>query len=251
MDEENIGALFIEAAESGGDVTDWVNALNEGYGTYNEVDNIAEYVGDEIAKRLQAVYSDERLRKFVEEGHQVITEAGVQAQSNLNDAAKIGIKPKVMKCPEAKIDDLIFELADLDSDALNAILKVEIPSLMMSMVDDMVEYNADFQADAGLSPYIVRTWSGMYPSHDTKHTDWCHDLAGTYNYRDRPDNVFARHRGCRCKVEYFPSKGAKGQIAALAKGEVDREGVLWNTNPETLQKRIARMERREARERNK
>jgi hypothetical protein len=39
-------------------------------------------------------------------------------------------------------------------------------------------------------------------------------------------------------VEYFPNKEAKGRITALAKGEIDRNSVLWNTRADTLEKRL-------------
>jgi len=221
-----------------------VNELNEGYGTYKQVDKLAEIIGGRLAKELGAEYTEERLDEFMRAAHRVLSEAGDQAQSNLNAAAKIGIKPLHTKYPKAKVADLASRLAKLEPEAVSAGVQNGVPTLAMTMVDDMAEYNMDFQAKAGMGPVIVRTWSGSYPSHDTRHTDWCHELAGVYDYRERPPDVFARHEGCRCTVEYFPNKSAQGRITALAKGEVDVNGVLWNTKAETLQKRIRNMARK-------
>lgn len=221
-----------------------IEELNAGYGTYKQVDKLAEIVGTRMAKELAENYSPERLEEYAKAAHRWLSEAGDQAQTNLNAAAKIGMKPLHTKYPKAKIRDLANKLAGMEPDAVKASLGNEMPTLTMGMVDDMAEYNMDFQAKAGLGPVIVRTWSGSYGSHDTRHTDWCHDLAGTYEYYDRPLDVFVRHEGCRCTVEYFPNEDSKGWITALSKGEVDREGVLWNTKAETLDKRIKRMARK-------
>ena len=168
-------------------------------------------------------------------------------QSTLNEAAGIGLNPVF---PDANVSDgkikgirRLVEEAE-DKHAIEVALNEPIITNVMQNVDDWVKTNADFQAEAGLDPIIVRTWSGSYPSHDTKHTDWCEDLAGTWTYGDQPEDVFKRHEGCRCTVEYFPNKKAKGQITALAKGEKDTEGVLYNTGKFTSTKRRAVLEQR-------
>ena len=223
---------------------DLINELNAGYGTYKQVDKLAELVGEKAAKELSATYSAEKLDEFMRAAHRVLSEAADQAQSNLNAAAKIGVKPLHTKYPKAKVAELAGKIAKLEPEAVSSEVMNAVPSFTMSMVDDIADYNMDFQAKAGLGPVIVRTWSGSYPSHDTRHTDWCAELAGTYKYNERPPDVFARHEGCRCTVEYYPSREAKGQITALAKGEVDVNGVLWNTKAETLDKRIKAMARK-------
>ncbi len=227
-----------------GQAAELISELNAGYGTYKQVDELAALVGDRMARELVKEYSEARLDEYARAAHRLLNEASDQAQTNLNAAAKIGIKPMHTKYPQAKVSDLAAKFAVMDPDALSEAINVNMSTLTMGMVDDIVQYNMDFQAKAGMGPVIVRTWSGSYPSHDTKHTDWCHDLAGVYDYWDRPPNVFSRHEGCRCTVEFFPNEESQGNITALAKGEVDVNGVLWNTKAETLQKRISRMARK-------
>lgn len=241
--EENVLQLIVKALEDSPKLWEWIRKLDDGTGTYSEASEIAELIGDEIAKQLSDVYTPEQLENYIKAGHDLVTMVSEVAQQNLNDAARVGIKPMTTKYPRAKVKTLAEDLALVDNDALPEEIKNEIPSFVLSMVDDIVKYNADFQAKAGLNPVIVRTWSGSYPSHDTKHTDWCRELAGTYEYGKEPNRVFARHKGCRCKVEYFPDKGAQGRITALSKGEIDRSGVLWNTRPETLESRIRKLNR--------
>ena len=217
---------------------EWIQKLDSGSGTYSEVGSIAELLGDKIAELTGEQYSEEVLVNYLVAGHELVSMAGEVAQKNLNDAAQIGLKPLTRKFPSSKVNNLVEELSRLDDSEVASEIARSVPTLMMGMVDDMVAYNRDFQANAGLRPIIVRTWSGSYPSHDTKHTDWCHDLAGTYVYGTEPKEVYARHKGCRCKVEYYPNARAKANITALSKGEVDRNSVLWNTRDDTLAKRL-------------
>lgn len=238
MDVETAKQQLLDALSKHEELWEWIRRLDDGVGTYEEVSKIAEVAGDEIASTLANGYSDELLETYMMAGHEVISTVGEQAQRNLNDAAKIGIQPKTTKYPRSKVQKLAEGISAADPEAVPDLIQTAVPTLTMEMVDTIVKYNADFQADAGLRPIIVRTWSGSYPSHDTKHTDWCHDLAGEYEYRKEPRNVYARHQGCRCRVEYFPSKSAMGRITALSKGEVDRDGVLWNTRSDTLEKRL-------------
>ena len=238
MDEEKLRQQLIEAIGSDKQIGEHIARLDSGFGTYEDVNDIAMFIGDRIADELIASYSPEVLEAYLREGYSLITLFAEVAQKNLNDAAGIGLKPMLTKPPDARIKALAEELSAVAPEMLPDELANAIPPEMLSMVDAIVKYNADFQAKAGLQPVIVRTWSGSYPSHDTKHTDWCHDLAGEYKYGSEPSRVYARHKGCRCKVEYFPDARAKGRITALSKGEVDRGGVLWNTRADTLERRL-------------
>ena len=238
MDVETVKQELLDAMSEHEELWEWIRKLDDGIGTYEEVSKIAELAGDQTAQDLIAGYSDELLDAYMRAGHEIVSMVGEQAQQNLNDAARIGIKPMKTKYPKAKTDNIIAEIAVTESEAIPALISNTVPTVMMSMVDDLVQYNADFQAKSGMEPVIVRTWSGSYPSHDTKHTDWCRNLAGEYKYGSEPKRVYARHKGCRCRVEYFPDKSAKGRITALAKGEVDRTGVLWNTRQDTLENRL-------------
>ena len=238
MDEEKLRQQLIEAIGSDKQIGEHIARLDSGFGTYEDVNDIAMFIGDRIADELIASYSPEVLEAYLREGHSLITLFAEVAQKNLNDAAGIGLKPMLTKPPDARIKALAEELSAVAPEMLPEELKNAIPPELLSMVDAIVKYNADFQAKAGLQPVIVRTWSGSYPSHDTKHTDWCHELAGEYKYGSEPSRVYARHKGCRCKVEYFPDARAKGRITALSKGEVDRGGVLWNTRADTLERRL-------------
>lgn len=165
-------------------------------------------------------------------------------QSSLNDAAGIGMKPVHPKPNPEKVRGIQNLVAEAeDADAIAVALNEPVKTNVLQNVDEWVKTNADFQNDAGLEPIIVRTWSGSYPSHDTKHTDWCESLAGTWKYGQEPKDVYRRHAGCTCTVEYFPNKKSKGRITALSKGEKDTNAVLWNTGRSTKQQTMLEQRR--------
>jgi hypothetical protein len=214
-----------------------IQRLDRGIGTYKDVNRMAVFIGRRIAEEMGISFSEEALTNYLVAGHGLVAMSAEAAQTNLNNAAKIGLKPKLTKTPNAKIAKAVATVGAAEPEAVTSICENVLPTLMLEMVDDIQRYNADFQQKSGLHPIIRRTWSGSYPSHDTRHTDNCEQMAGEWEYGDRPDDVFWRHEGCRCTVEYFPSKGAEGQITALAKYDVARNGEL-GAKEETLERRL-------------
>lgn len=243
--------VLTDAIRNDAKMREMVERLDAGYGTYDEVNDIAKGLGNVIGNRLANAYDEETFREYMYSGHDVITTLSEVAQQNLNDAAKIGLKPMLTRVPKAQIENLIRVLADTAAELLPERIRNVSPTMMMKMVDDITKYNLDFQRKSGLKPIIRRTWSGSYSDHDTKHTDWCHDLEGEWEYGQEPKEVYVRHEGCQCKVEFFPSRTAEGRITALSKGEIDREGVLWNTREDTLGDRLWRAERSKQRQASK
>lgn len=52
-------------------------------------------------------------------------------------------------------------------------------------------------------------------------------MVGTYNYPDEvPDDVYKRHRHCRCIVEYFPGDGKKQDVWSKEWEDVDKEDKI-------------------------
>ena len=155
-------------------------------------------------------------------------------QGQMNESVNIGIKPITPGAQESRIAGIkqLVQEADGNNAIYNAVTE-GVVNTAQARVDQWVKTNAEFQAKSGLGATIVRVWSGSYPSHDTRHTDYCRQLAGVYQYRngvvDSPNNVFARHEGCRCTVSYYPAGTSHGTITALSKGERDENQVLWNT----------------------
>jgi len=218
-----------------------ISRLDKGNGTYKDVNSMAIFLGRRIAEEMGISFSEESLTNYLAAGHQLVAMSSSVAQANLNRAAGVHLAAKTTTTPNSKISKAVATVAAAEEGSTAAVCEQVVPTLMLEMVDDIVRYNADFQKDAGLYPIIRRTWSGMYGSHDTRHTDNCEDYAGEWEYGDEPPETYWRHEGCRCTVEYFPNRFAEGRITALSKYEVARNGEL-GAKEETLAKRIKRAE---------
>ena len=74
-----------------------------------------------------------------------------------------------------------------------------VVNFTQSVVDDSIKKNAGCQYQSGLSPKIRRISMG-------KCCKWCGRLVGTYDYatvRNTGNDVFRRHKHCRCTVEFI------------------------------------------------
>lgn len=253
--ETEVRRRFSELFEKNKTVEGIYKKIKQGIATYDDASLFSQEVGGILADVFKGI--DLSKVDLNDLAYNVVWNAANQnislsnlvcesVQSALNESAGIGLNPVIPKLDARKIEgisDLVYN--STDEEALKVVLNEPLITNVMQNVDDWVQTNADFQYESGLKPIIVRTWSGSRPSHDTKHTDWCESLAGTYDYSSRMDkDVFKRHEGCRCKIEYFPNKKAKGRIAALSKGEKDVNQSLYNTGKYTSTRRKSVLEQR-------
>lgn len=87
----------------------------------------------------------------------------------------------------------------------------------MSVVDNSVKANAEYQFKAGMVPKIKRIMHGFKPC------KWCQALAGTYEYPDVPDDVYRRHQNCYCTVTYTPAGTKASQNVRSKKWGKERD----------------------------
>lgn len=217
--------------------------IRQGRATYKDASDFSEEIGKILAKVFKGIDLDGV--DLNDLAYNIVGNAMKQnialsdltcesVQSILNESAGVGLKPVTPKKNPEKIKGIQDLVANAESEeAVRVALDEPVITNVMSNVDDWVRTNADFQGDAGMKPIIVRTWSGSYPSHDTKHTDWCESLAGTFEYGKEPKDVYKRHNGCRCTVEYFPNAKSKGRITAMAKGEKASSGTGTSKKQQT------------------
>lgn len=134
--------------------------------------------------------------------YNLITDVTDKVQQSLNEAAKIGIKPVTPEMNQNRVDGIINRVANAEHfDDVAWILDEPIVNFSQSIVDDSIRRNAEFHADAGMKPVIVRKLAGGC-------CEWCAKLAGTYTYPDDvPHDVYRRHQRCRCTVDYNPRRG--------------------------------------------
>lgn len=86
-----------------------------------------------------------------------------------------------------------------DLEKTTQILHRALGNISNSMIDNYIQKNVEFRAEAGLSEKIIRTSSGHC-------CEWCDKVAGTYKYPDVPKDVYRRHDNCDCTLEYVDGK---------------------------------------------
>ena len=140
------------------------------------------------------------LNETLGNNHKLVTEYAVKLQTALNKEAGIGLKPKINKINQDKVDGLVNRISSEDNfDEVKWILKDPVANFSRSVVDDFIMTNADFHAKAGLKPKLTRYVN-------SEHCEWCDKLAGTYDY-PVDKIIYARHENCDCVVEYHPKDG--------------------------------------------
>ena len=149
------------------------------------------------------------LTPTLKNNHEIIARAAAETQEILNRSAGIGIKAIKPKVDSGRISGLIEKVSEADNfDDVAWVLGEPVINFSQSVIDAVIKENADFHYRAGLSPKIVRTAVG-------KACDWCANLAGTYEYenvKETGNDVFRRHRFCRCTVDYVPSEGKRRNV---------------------------------------
>lgn len=201
---------------------DAMAALKEGKADYRDASKFAQAVGEALAK----AFGDELKGEVLPDGkmyfniaqrvvggplvnnHELVGDYAAQVQDRLNKDAGFGLKGLKPELNQDKVDGIVDRVSREDSfDNIKWILGEPVVVFTMSVIDEAVRANADFHSKAGLSPKIVRHSHG-------KCCDWCDNLVGTYEYEDVKEtgnNVFRRHRHCRCTVEYDPKNGGKNR----------------------------------------
>ncbi len=149
--------------------------------------------------------AERTIRPAMEDCYGKISDVTFQIQSDLNKSAGIGIKAIKPKLNEERVEGIINRSCMAEQfDDVSWLLDEPIVNFAQSIVDDSVKVNADFHEKAGLSPTITRKVSG-------KCCKWCESLAGTYDYREAPADIYRRHESCRCQVLYNPGDSKKYQ----------------------------------------
>lgn len=70
-----------------------------------------------------------------------------------------------------------------------------LSNMSMKMCDDFVDKNASVASKAGLVAILIRE------THGTP-CEFCAELAGRYDYENRPSGIRSRHKGCQCTIDF-------------------------------------------------
>lgn len=211
---EKIKELFDLSYGQSKKIESALSLLEKGGATYDDAQKYAIEVGEILADALGVISKDQLpngkmyyniARKILEptlsNNYNLISDYSTQVQSKLNQSANIGLKSVSSELNENRIHGIAWKASQADDfDDAKWLLKDPVVQFSQSVVDDTLKSNADFHYKTGRIPTIKRTIHGDACA-------WCMNLAGTYRYPDVPDNVYQRHRDCRCVVTYDPRDG--------------------------------------------
>jgi hypothetical protein len=222
MDDISIGLLkgikksFSSGVEESKTINDLLNKLDDKKADYEDAQKYAIEVGELLSKSFEENIDSASLpngkmyyniaKKVVDpelkEGFEKVSDYSTKVQKILNEDAKIGLKVQKPVYNQARSNGIVRRLADAESyDDVSWILKDPVVNFNQSVVDDTIKVNAEAHYKVGMHPKITRKVAGNA-------CDWCMNLAGTYEYPDDvPDEVYHRHRDCRCIVTYNPGNG--------------------------------------------
>lgn len=144
------------------------------------------------------------LNTTMRNNYYIISEVTEQVQKALNERANIGIKAIKPELNQSRIESIINKIANTKNyEDVAWLLESPMVNFSLSIVDDAVRANVEFQYKVGLNPRIVRTATSNC-------CEWCKLVAGVYDYEkvmNKGNDVFRRHNNCRCIVEYDPRDG--------------------------------------------
>ncbi len=197
-----------------------LSKLHHSKASYLDANQYAIEIGDILSKALGASLTNETLpdgkmyyniaqrvlTDVLGRNHELVSDYTEQVQKNLNSEAKIGLTAQVPELNRDRIAGIVNRFSSEDNfEDVSWLLGEPIVNFTQSIVDDTIRKNAEFHAEVGLSPKIVRTTVGNC-------CKWCQKLAGSYVYPNVPHDVYRRHQNCRCIVNYKTSDGKRQNI---------------------------------------
>jgi hypothetical protein len=217
---EKLKRAFSEKFNKSKKIGKILSTIRDGNPTYSEVNELSIVVGDILAEVFQENLSQDILpdgrmyyniaKRTIEpmmiNNYDIVTGNAAIVQEILNRQAGMRIKAQIPPLNQSRIDGIINRLDETEFfDDIKWILDEPIKNFTQAVVDDVIEKNTEFHEGLGLVPSVTRIVQGDC-------CDWCREVAGTYHYPNIPDDVYRRHRYCRCTVEYDPGDGKKKRI---------------------------------------
>lgn len=184
--------------------------LSDGNVTYSDAYSYATSIGNARAKAFKSQISpndlpDGRmyyniasrlLENTLGEDYKLVSEFAQKVQKVLNEKSGISLNALKADKDNDRIKGFIDRISsEEDFSKIAWILDEPVKVHALSVVDDTIKKNTEFQNKSGVGVKVVRIA-------EANCCKWCADLDGTYSYPGVPGDVFARHDNCRCIVEY-------------------------------------------------
>lgn len=214
---KKIQSSFRDRFSKNSRINDLYALVRGGQATYQQAQGFAEETGRILSEaffeninsgmlpngRMYYNIANRIIPPMLENNYNLAADIASQVQDFINQSAGLNIKAVRPALNQNKIQGIVDIVSGKEKyDEIAYMLKEPIINFTQCVVDDTVKINADIQYMAGMSPKIVRTSTG-------KCCEWCDRLDGVYDYesvRNTGNDVFRRHKSCRCLVEFVPDK---------------------------------------------
>lgn len=189
--------------------------IRDGTATLVDGHRYAEQAGKNLAKALGNNLTAETLpdgklyyniaKRTVDptlkNNYELVNETAAEIQSLVDAKKGIGLNAVKAQYPSERITGLIDKMTEDGIELEDALRWLNEPIVNNSeaFFDDFIKANADFRQSVGMKTTITRFVSSGCCT-------WCGDMAGTYDYKHAPDDIYRRHEHCRCDVVYESEK---------------------------------------------
>lgn len=247
---EEINKAFLSKSRESRILQDKLLALKNKKANYKDANEFAEELGEILADTFKENIKTENLpdgKMFYNIAQRIIDpnmhmtfdmvgDYSRDVQAILNQKAGISIAALKADINQDRIDKIVEKVSSYDSyDDGKWLLDEPMINFSQSIVDSTIKKNADFHYSLGFKPKIVRREVGGC-------CKWCKDKAGVYDYeevKDTGNDVFRRHRFCRCTVDYVPDKSRRQDVWSKQWNNSDKrdkieERILLSKQPNPI-----------------
>ena len=213
--------------------------IRDGTATFVDGHNYAERLGENLSQafvenltaetlpdgRLYYNIATRTVTPALKVNYDLTNEAAKEIQKAIDVANGISINPVEAEFPLGRINGLIDKMTGENNLINDVMIWLVEPIINNSeaFFDDFIDENARTRNDLGLKATITRTVQ-------YKCCDWCQAMAGTYDYDNKPDDIFRRHEYCRCAVTYQTNKKSQDVWSKRT----------WASSPEEIRREIGK-----------
>lgn len=247
---EEIEKAFLSKSKESRILQDKLLALKNKKANYKDANEFAEELGEILADTFKENIKTENLpdgkmfyniaQRIIDPNmhmtYDMVGDYSRDVQALLNQEVGISIAALKADINQDRIDKIVEKVSSYDSyDDGKWLLDEPMINFAQSIVDSTIKKNADFHYSLGFKPKIVRREVGGC-------CKWCKDKAGVYDYeevKDTGNDVFRRHRFCRCTVDYVPDKSRRQDVWSKQWNNSDKrdkieERILLSKQPNPI-----------------
>lgn len=207
---KDVNTAFQKNCVKDRNISKLMEKLDAGEATYKDAYSFATSIGNARAKAFKSEITSNRLpdgkmyynigsrllNNTLGEDYNLVAEYAQGVQEALNAQRGISLKGLKADKDNDRIKGFIDRLSsEEDYDKVAWILDEPVKVHALSVVDDTIQKNAEFQDKAGIGVKVIRIA-------EADCCKWCSLLDGEYTYPGVKGEIFQRHDNCRCIVEY-------------------------------------------------